>query len=150
MKALTEYGLKDHLEGLRQLLDVPNGSKETLLDAVADTVIKGLMKLRGREGNLVQAVAENLVQAAREGTKITGARLAEKIPFSHPAMFRQLISILSSALNKQGVRIKFPGLLAVLNPSNGIFKLYGDKSKRDYCRDKNGKNLTTIEAILEE
>jgi hypothetical protein len=67
MYDLTVNGLRDHIEGLRLYLDVKDGNKEKLLDAVADVIVKGLKNLTDREGNLVQAVAELVVEAAKEG-----------------------------------------------------------------------------------
>lgn len=141
LKALTEYGIGDHLKGLREMFDVADGNKETLQEAIADTIVKGLRSISDREGSLVEAVAEGIIQAAKDGQKIKFANLVGEVPFSHPAMFKQLTSIISTAFNKQGIKIKFPGTLAVLNPSNRIFKLYAGKMLRDFGYDKTNKSV---------
>ena len=145
MHDLTINGLRDHIEGLRLYLDVKDGNKEKLLDAVADVIVKGLKNLTDREGNLVQAVAELVVEAAKEGQKVTGNDIIGIVPFSHPAMYKQLMSIISSTFTKQAVKIKFPGVLAVLNPSNGIFKIYGDYMMDDFDPTKTGIPVDNLE-----
>lgn len=143
MYALTMDGLSEYKDALAELFNFKNSDK--LLDAVAHTLVKGLKRLTGREGNLAAAVSEQLMQDLAEGKPIDGKRFTKVTPMSHPAMYKQLVSILSSALNKQSIKIKFPGSLAVLNPSNRIWKLYGDRLLGDYRRDKT--KLPTKEAL---
>ena len=135
MCALTEHGIVDYMEGLEDMFTTNDGT--SLRNAVAKTVVKGLARLSDREGSLVEAVAETIIAEANSGKKITYKELKDKVPFSHPAIFNSLVSMISSALTKQGIKIKFPGSLAVLNPSNRIWQFHGDHwTKRDLVGDK--------------
>jgi hypothetical protein len=60
-------------------------------------------------------------------------------------MYKQLMSIISSTFTKQAIKIKFPGVLAVLNPSNGIFKIYGDYMMDDFDPTKTGVPVDNLE-----
>ena len=144
MCALTEHGIVDYMEGLEDMFTTNDGT--SLRNAVAKTVVKGLARLSDREGNLVEAVAETIIAEANSGKKITYKELKDKVPFSHPAIFNSLVSMISSALTKQGIKIKFPGSLAVLNPSNRIWQFHGDHwTKRDLVGDK-GMDLQKLQA----
>jgi len=57
--------------------------------------------------------------------------------------------MLSSAFTKSGIKIKFDGSLAVMNPSNGIWKIYGGRLLRDFEGDKTNNGLTREESLLE-
>lgn len=153
---LTIENLRPHLEGLTKYLDAVNengdpieGDKEALLDSIAGIILKGLQNLTDREGNLVQAISETVVQAAKEGQAIKSKDIEGVIPFSHPAMYKQLTSMLSSAFTREGIRIKFNGSLAVLNPSNGIWTIHGDCLLHDFDPDITKENKTNIQKRIE-
>jgi hypothetical protein len=48
------------------------------------------------------------------------------MPISMPAIFNKMVSSLASVLTQRCVRIKFPGSMNVLAPSNKIYKIYAD------------------------
>lgn len=153
---LTVENLRPHLEGLSQYLDAidengepTTGNKEALLDSIAGVILKGLQNLTDREGNLVQAVSEVVVQAAKEGQAIKSKDIEGVVPFSHPAMYKQLTSMLSSAFTREGIRIKFSGSLAVLNPSNGIWTVYGDRLLHDFDPDVTKENKSNMQKRIE-
>lgn len=134
MLELTRISIEDYIEGISQYFSAvdpktgkPLGDNTKLKDALARTIVKALSNTTSRDSNLLQAISETVVQTAKEGKLITARDLATYVPADHPAIFNQLSSAISSALTKKGVRIKFNGSLAVLNPSHGIYRLHGDR-----------------------
>ena len=97
-----------------------------LQDFMADLVIKSLQSATKESGFLAKLSA-NLLEEVNLGTKVKYADLAAKISFSNPYVFNKIVSDIVSTINKKAIKGKFAGLLAVLNPSVGIYKLYGDK-----------------------
>ena len=47
-----------------------------------------------------------------------------KLPYSSSEIFRKVVSALSTSLTKKSIRIKMPGILAVLNPTHNVLKFY--------------------------
>jgi hypothetical protein len=47
-------------------------------------------------------------------------------------MFKKLVSNLAVYLSNKGIKVKVQGILAVLNPSYDLFKLYNGKKLEEY------------------
>lgn len=143
MLELTRVSISDYIDGLSEYFSSvdeetgqPTGDPTKLKDALASTIVKALSNASDRDGNLLQAISETVVQEAKEGKRITAKNLAIYVPADHPAVFNQLSSAISSALTRKGIRIKFNGSLAVLNPSHGIYTLNGNRMRGELTRQQ--------------
>jgi len=79
--------------------------------------------------DVLNYVVSNLINLAKQGERF---KFKDSIPFSDNSIYNKLISTIGSTLTKSAIKVKLPGLLAVLCPSSGIVKLYGDRLLSSY------------------
>lgn len=60
---------------------------------------------------------------------------SEFIPYSNKTIYKQFVSSIISKINTDYIRRKFRGAAMVLNPSQGIMKIYEDKVGKTYIID---------------
>lgn len=105
---------------------------EQTLKFVSKEIAKG-----AREDSFAKLIAQKLVETVEE----SGGKYSDYgLPISNPTILSQVISTIASYINKNAIKIKIPGLLAVLTPSYGLYKMYGNRtydtlynwSERDY------------------
>ena len=125
MAALTDAGIEDYIKGFEEYAETEDATK--FKDAVVSTIVTSIQNSTSKDGNLMQAIMEDLSDSVNAGKLVTYADVEGKIPFSNPSLFNGLCSAMSSTLTKTAIRLQFNGSLAVLNPSHGIWKLYGDR-----------------------
>ena len=66
------------------------------------------------------------------------------VPFSDPNIYNKAVSAITTFLNKNGIRNKLPGILGVLTPSKGYYKLYGDHMLADF-EDNYESRINTVQ-----
>lgn len=142
MFALTEAGINDYIEGFKKY--VGNGDSVKFKNAIISTIVKSIQNSTSRDGNLMQAIMDDLITATKSGKLLTYKNTEGVIPFSDPSIFNSLCSAISSTLTKVAVRLKFNGNLAVLNPSHKIWKLYGDRMYDSFNNDEEIQNLQNL------
>jgi hypothetical protein len=71
-------------------------------------------------------------------------KIKGRLPISHPAIMKKVLSSISAKLTKAGVTLKFDGSMCVLCPSDGIRKIYGGKTA-DYYRSHPFEFINNIE-----
>ena len=121
--------------------DLLNGFSDSFNAAVTETIMKSLINTSATDGDMLQLVAKNIIKkinAERQFSinRTNYADIDKEIPYSDAAVSAKVVSSLTSALTKAGIKTKMPGLLAVLNPAEGIIKMYKVPAK-----DKDGKTL---------
>lgn len=121
--------------------DLLNGFSDSFNAAVTETIMKSLINASATDGDMLQLVAKNIIKKINTEkqfsiNKTNYADIDKEIPYSDAAVSAKVVSSLTSALTKAGIKTKMPGLLAVLNPAEGIIKMYKVPAK-----DKNGKTL---------
>lgn len=125
LRQATEIGIKEYLDATKAHVKHP-GQKTTdaLNEAVFKLVINNLSTASGQT-NFANLIASDIIKQleADPNLKFSSADL----PLSDNTVFRKVLSSISSYLTSEGIRIKIPGLLAVLNPSHDRFKLYADR-----------------------
>ena len=142
LSGLTEYGIRDYLGAYSEYLE--SGSPEQFQNVITKTIVKALMNSSGKDGNIIQAVAQALLDKAAEGKELTFKDTKGIIPYSDPSVFNQLVSTITSSLNKSAIRVKFAGTLSVLNPSHGIWKLHGDRKLESFNNPEEINNLQKL------
>lgn len=121
--------------------DLLNGFSDSFNSAVTETIMKSLVNASATDGDMLQLVAKNIINkinAERQFSinKTNYVDIDKEIPYSDAAVSAKVVSSLTSALTKAGIKTKMPGLLAVLNPAEGIIKMYKVPAK-----DKDGNIL---------
>lgn len=92
-----------------------------LYDLVGRILIEHLSFNRGQNG-----LAENLIDSIRKTFSLSSEHDLDeiKIPFSDQVIYSQVISTISSLLNKKSVKRKFPGTGQVMVPGYNIVQLW--------------------------
>lgn len=124
LESITRYAISDFTDELGQVL---NRTDDKFKNSLVQIIVDSMKNSPSREGNLIASMAENLIARANNGEKITFDKVNKDLAFSIPAVYKKVTSILSSAFTKKGIKFKFEGILAVLNPSYSIYKLYGGR-----------------------
>lgn len=121
--------------------DILEGTSDSFNAAVTETIMKSLINASATDGDMLQLVAKNIIKkinAERQFSvdKTNFDSIDKEIPYSDAAVSAKVVSSLTSALTKAGIKTKMPGLLAVLNPAEGIIKMY-----KVPVKDEKGKDL---------
>ena len=121
--------------------DLLNGFSDSFDAAVTETIMKSLVNASATDGDMLQLVAKNIIKKINAEkqfsiNKTNYSDIDKEIPYSDAAVSAKVVSSLTSALTKAGIKTKMPGLLAVLNPAEGIIKMYKVPAK-----DKDGNIL---------
>lgn len=99
-----------------------------------DTLLSTLSKQEIDLNNIASAMAYQIIQKYRNNKHMD---LEEKqLPISDTTMFKKLVSNLAVYLSNKGIKVKVQGILAVLNPSYDLFKLYNGKKLEEFQDSK--------------
>lgn len=136
--SLSKQATKAFREEMGDLL---NGFSDSFNAAVTETIMKSLINASTTDGDMLQLVAKNIIKKINAEkqfsiNKTNYSDIDKEIPYSDAAVSAKVVSSLTSALTKAGIKTKMPGLLAVLNPAEGIIKMYKVPAK-----DKDGNIL---------
>lgn len=133
---LTRQGVKKFRDSFMKLLDPANPDPKAFEETVALCIVQKLLTSTSRDGDMLRAIASDLIEKVRKGGKLD-AEDAKTLPYSDPAVFEALVSNLSVIMTKSGIKAKMNGILSVLCPSQNIVKMFS-------FVDENGvrRNLT--------
>lgn len=126
LASLARYAVKGYMKPLEQYIKATytgGSGKRRFQQKVANLIASALMTQQTSQG-VVEQVASNLIELAKQGKE---AEFVDNIPYSDPSIYKKIQSIISVALTTSSIKIKMPGLLAVLCPSYNIYKLYGNR-----------------------
>ena len=70
-------------------------------------------------------IARDIITELRSGKEINWSNPV--IPFSDNSVYNKLVSVITVALTKSGIKSKIPGTLAIISPAYGNMKIYGGK-----------------------
>lgn len=142
---LTMQGIREFKEGFKEILNPPKGvlNPEAKFEtAIADCMIKNMMTSTAQDGDMLRAIASDLIKLAREGKELSLANV-KTIPYSDPSVFNKLVTNLSVMMTKAGIKAKMNGVLSVLCPTNNIVKMY------DFVDDKGVRHNLTLSQLEE-
>lgn len=130
---LTEQSIKEFKEGLLEIFKIPDDVKyssengkqvsQKFETVIADCMIKNMITSNNRDGDLLKAIAKELINKARTGKELT-FNDTQSFPYSDPIVFDKLVSNLSVIMTKAGIKAKMTGILSVLCPTYDIMKTY--------------------------
>lgn len=96
---------------------------------VAKLIGNSILKVKDTDGSILNALAQHV--KTLNPKDFTDASLEGVFPISNPAIFKKIISDVAVAL-EPAIRLKLKGSLAVLNPSDGRFKMIGNRQSGYY------------------
>lgn len=110
-------------------------------------------------GSFAAIIAKSIVQRVREGSK--NEKYGEglnKLPLSDRTVMAKMISTISSYINSQSIKLKLPGVLAVISPVHNLYKIHGDRTYDSFTNpeqeiealQEDYKNNPIYEATVEE
>lgn len=135
--------------------NIITGDQKKFNQAVTDIIVKQLLNANSRDGDLVQAIASDLIREIKKSKDFTFNeefydKAYQLLPTSDPAIYPKIVNMITVALTKAGIKAKMSGILAVLNPSHEIIKFYklpdGRRVTLEKLEDEYGEN---IEEVLE-
>lgn len=131
LRRATELGIKEQLDAVQDYIKNP-GERTTqkLIDETFKIIIDNLSKSSATT-SFAQIIAKGIAESMASNPNFSFHKDAN-FPLSDNTIFRKTLSTVSSFLTKQAIRIKIPGLLSVLVPSQGIFKLYGGRKYESF------------------
>ena len=124
--SLTKVGTREFRNELGNMI---TGDSTKFDQAVTGVIMKAMLNSTSSDGDLVQAIAQDLLKEMRASQDFSfSPEFYEKadsiIPNSDPTIYPKIVNMLTVALTKSGIKTKMPGILAVLCPSHEILKFY--------------------------
>ena len=122
------------LEGLVEdaLGDYLSKNSDVVNQFISKVIVKALASNDVlQEGDLMGALLNTISDMYKEGS-ITSQEVLDSFPFDHPQILNNAVSKISSFLTSSAIKIKFPGSMSVLCPSNKIYKLFRDSLSDQY------------------
>lgn len=121
----AELGVKTQLDAMREYIKYPGQRTIELLTEEAFKIVIDNLANSSTSTSFAQIVAESVKKAVKDNPDLKYSSSA--FPLSDSTIFGKTLSSISSYLTRQAIRIKIPGILSVLTPSHGVFKLYDGK-----------------------
>ena len=125
-KIVKDYVTLDP-DSSEEQVELTDKIRELLYDTLLSTLAKQEIDLN----NIASAMAYKIIQNYRNNKNMS---LEDKqLPISDTTMFKKLVSNLAVYLSNKGIKVKVQGILAVLNPSYDLFKLYNGKKLEEFA-----------------
>lgn len=125
LRTATDKKTKEDLEVVSQYFNTKSSeSLEALQTLLMKSIIKVLGSPSSNQDNFAYLVAKDLIRRSKNGEVNL---IEEFLPLSDNTIAPKITSSINSYLTKAGIKQKIPGILSVLTPSYGIFKLYGGR-----------------------
>lgn len=129
---VKEYVTLDESASEETSNEITNKIRELLYDTLLSTLSKQEIDLN----NIASAMAYKIIQKYRNENPKNMTLEEKQLPISDTTMFKKLVSNLAVYLSNKGIKVKVQGILAVLNPSYDLFKLYNGKKLEEFKDSK--------------
>lgn len=129
MSTLTTVGTQNITKAISQFVKNPDQYKGQLRTVVNKILLKALAT-QSTSNNLAAVIAQDLIQQLKSNKNINWDNV--KLPISDNTVYAKLASTIAVELTNSGIKQKIDGILAVLTPSYGIIKLYGDRKLESF------------------
>ena len=131
LSTLTHQAIEPFLDGIKDIItagpDAQN-SQAKLVEEVTNIILDNLMN-KDDEDSPVNAILKDIQEKADKGQKITYVNdIKGKIAWSDPTIMSKLFSTLSTTLSNIAIKVKFPGSLSIICPTDPMIKLHGDRT----------------------
>lgn len=128
-KAMIEFAIEGFTDEFQRVLD---RNDKKFKDSLVTVIIESLMNKTARDGNLLASLAEDIIRNFKRGNVVDSNAVEGSISYSLPSVYKQIITLLTSSFTKKGIKFKFKGILAVLNPSVNLYKIYGGRLRSSF------------------
>lgn len=128
LRVVSEQSTKDVYDAFVEL--GITGNRENMRGFLTKTIVKILANGQVNVNNFASVLAEEIINKVKKGEEVDFNSV--KFPFSDRTVFAKVLSSVTSFLTKSGIKQKIPGLLSVLTPSYGIFRLFAGKKLESF------------------
>ena len=146
LAVLTGQAIEPYLNGISEIIHSEDHNPATLSEEITKLILDHLLKSEDEETS-INAILADLSEKVRNGKKLKYTNDIEgKIPWSDPTIYSKIFSLISTSLTNVAIKMKFPGSLSVICPTEGIEKRYGDRSLDSFApiTTKEGSTRTPI------
>ena len=131
LSTLTKQAIQPFLEGIKEIITAGPGSQDSqakLVEEVTNIILDNLVN-KDDENSPVNAILKDIQEKADKGQKITYVDdIKGKIAWSDPTIMSKLFSTLSTTLSNIAVKVRFPGSLSIICPTDPMIQLHGDRT----------------------
>lgn len=106
--------------------DIKNADTPEMQNFLADITLKAVKTTSDTDGNLIAALSKAILDKYNSGGKVEYDLIRENMPMSNSGTFNKMVSQFAALLTNKAIKIKFPGTMSVMVPSNKIYRLYAD------------------------
>lgn len=122
---LTQIGTREFRDSLGNITSDPDQFDAAVSKIILDTILNS----SPTDGDLMQNITKNLITEFRNNKQIKlnkefADKIDSEVPYSNRGIYKKLITSLTSSLTKSGIKQDVSGILAVLNPTQDIIKLF--------------------------
>lgn len=158
LAALSKIVTDRYYEGVEQLVSelTENGqvkedaqAMHTLQLEMAKTLAEELMVNAEDNEDLADLLAD-LIIAMEKGEELTPELIVGKLPWSDGMIFGKVYAKAASILTKKGIKLKFAGSLAVINPTTGVIRLHGNRKFDSYMKASDEGVVSAEQKLAEE
>lgn len=146
LAVLTSQAIEPFLNGINEIITSEDNTPATLSEEITTLILDHLLKSKDEETS-INAILADLSDKVGKGKKLRYADDIEgKIPWSDPTIYNKIFSLISTSLTNVAIKMKFPGSLSVICPTEGVEKMYGDRSLSSFTPviTKDGSTRTPI------
>lgn len=138
LSTLTEIAISDCMKGIMEIMP-GNENKGTLLTEIANIIVDKLIHSQDDNAALEAAMA-HLIQKAKDGHKLIAQDVVGKVAWSDPGLYNKIYNDLASHLTNNAIKMKFPGTLAVICPTERVEQMHGNRRLDAYANPDLGYN----------
>lgn len=136
LAAAANIGIKTLVDAYN--LDYTENDITKLREEVFKLISENLANSSSANQSFASIIAKAIVKRVRNNKNEKYGEGENIIPLSDKTIFNKMLSTISSYINKSSIKLKLPGILAVISPSEGLYKIY---------RDANG-NIKTYDSFV--
>lgn len=125
LSTLTEIAIEDCMDGIMELMPGET-NKGTLLTEVAQIIVNKLIHTQD-DNVALEAALSHLIEKSKAGEKLTPDDVIGKVAWSDSGLYNKIYSDLATHLTNEAIKMKFPGTLAVICPTEKVEQMYGNK-----------------------
>ncbi len=136
LSSLTELAIEDCMESIQEMMP-GHENKGTLLAKVATIIVDKLIQSKDDNVALEAALSE-LLKLRNEGKELHPEDVVGKVAWSDAKFYNKVYSDLASHLTNSAIKMKFPGTLAVICPTERMEQMYGDRRLNQFADPNTG------------
>lgn len=145
---ITEIAIQDCMKGIMEIMP-GNTNTGKLLTEVSRIIVDRLVHSQD-DASALSAVMDHLVQKAKQGVRIESKDVIGQVAWSDPSTYNKIYSDLASHLSSNAIKMKFPGTLAVICPTEKLEQMYGNKRLGQFANPDKNLSERTAQVLEQE